>query len=69
MVDDRLQHKRSAIWRSFAQSRQQELSPVQIKNSRRTIVTLARDEICRRDWIKVKNPKSPAMNRAKDAFS
>jgi len=22
-----------------------------------------------RDWIKVKNPKSPAMNRAKDAFS
>ena len=21
-----------------------------------------------RDWIKVKNPKSPAMNRAKDAF-
>jgi bifunctional non-homologous end joining protein LigD len=22
-----------------------------------------------RDWIKVKNPKSPAMKRAKDAFS
>ena len=22
-----------------------------------------------RDWIKVKNPKSPAMNRAKDAFA
>jgi ATP-dependent DNA ligase len=22
-----------------------------------------------RNWIKVKNPKSPAMNRAKDAFS
>jgi bifunctional non-homologous end joining protein LigD len=22
-----------------------------------------------RDWIKVKNPKSPAMTRAKDAFS
>jgi bifunctional non-homologous end joining protein LigD len=22
-----------------------------------------------RDWIKIKNPKSPAMNRAKDAFS
>ena len=22
-----------------------------------------------RDWIKVKNPKSPAMNRAKDAFT
>jgi hypothetical protein len=22
-----------------------------------------------RDWIKVKNPKFPAMNRAKDAFS
>ena len=22
-----------------------------------------------RDWIKVKNPKSPAMNRAKHAFS
>jgi len=21
-----------------------------------------------RDWIKVKNPRSPAMNRAKDAF-
>jgi len=21
------------------------------------------------DWIKVNNPKSPAMNRAKDAFS
>jgi bifunctional non-homologous end joining protein LigD len=21
-----------------------------------------------RDWIKVKNPASPAMNRAKDAF-
>ena len=22
-----------------------------------------------RDWVKVKNPKSPAMNRAKDAFA
>jgi hypothetical protein len=22
-----------------------------------------------RDWIKVKNPKSPAMSRAKDAFA
>jgi len=22
-----------------------------------------------RDWIKIKNPKSPAMNRTKDAFS
>ena len=22
-----------------------------------------------RDWIKIKNPASPAMNRAKDAFS
>jgi hypothetical protein len=36
------------------------------------LVSKRRDGPCQagpsRDWVKVKNPKLPAMNRAKDAF-
>jgi bifunctional non-homologous end joining protein LigD len=36
------------------------------------LVSKRKDSRCRAgrspDWVRVKNPKSPAMNRAKDAF-